>query len=412
MTAQGGDTVSEPAWTPWAGLPSLSCPRPGWVKMLLPNPHAATDAPHPHASTSRPHSPAPHPPSPASPTAAPTGSDQGSHTSAAAPPAAHDPPPSVPSPAAAFAPPSAGNPGNPRGAAPDAVPGGHHARVILARPQPRRCPPHGSAPAQESTSTLEEHWELTGGDPSFLPSPSNLPSSEADTLYVPRKDIWTLTDQPGIDMFTSGPAAWGRLPQVYVILFGVGERDTEGIYSLRAIGDDGLPTETIISFENEEDAQQYSGLLEATMEHTPAVCSISPRELMDFCAEQGYSCRLEPRGSLLIPPDYNVGVTDWERSLRLREGRWMVLEEEPERSSSSNSLGSKSGQSNLSSSPSAGGGAAGGGGGGGAVQTKPNPSLNLTSVPGVNFSTLARYSGLSSTEQLDTIRARLEKLLP
>lgn len=44
--------------------------------------------------------------------------------------------------------------------------------------------------------------------------------------------------------------------QVFVILFGVGERDTEGIYSLRAIGDDGLPTETIISFENEEDAQQ------------------------------------------------------------------------------------------------------------------------------------------------------------
>lgn len=41
-----------------------------------------------------------------------------------------------------------------------------------------------------------------------------------------------------------------------MILFGVGERDTEGIYSLRAIGDDGLPTETIISFENEEDAQQ------------------------------------------------------------------------------------------------------------------------------------------------------------
>ncbi|MEW5319017.1 MAG: hypothetical protein WDW38_010193, partial [Sanguina aurantia] len=188
-----------------------------------------------------------------------------------------------------------------------------HPRPPTATP----LPPHGSAPAQESTSTLEEHWELTGGDPSFLPSPSNLPSSEADTLYVPRKDIWTLTDQPGIDMFTSGPAAWGRLPQVYVILFGVGERDTEGIYSLRAIGDDGLPTETIISFENEEDAQQYSGLLEATMEHTPAVCSISPRELMDFCAEQGYSCRLEPRGSLLIPPDYNVGVTDWERSLRL-----------------------------------------------------------------------------------------------
>jgi hypothetical protein len=44
--------------------------------------------------------------------------------------------------------------------------------------------------------------------------------------------------------------------QVYVILFGVGERDTEGIYSLRAFGEDGLPQETIIVFEAEEDAQR------------------------------------------------------------------------------------------------------------------------------------------------------------
>jgi hypothetical protein len=47
------------------------------------------------------------------------------------------------------------------------------------------------------------------------------------------------------------------LPQVYVILFGVGERDTEGIYSLRAFGEDGLPQETIIVFEAEEDAQRW-----------------------------------------------------------------------------------------------------------------------------------------------------------
>lgn len=78
----------------------------------------------------------------------------------------------------------------------------------------------------------------------------------------------------------------------------------------------------------------------------------------------------------------------------------MVLEEEPERSSS-NSLSSKS------SSPSSLSEGSGGGGPGG-VQTKPN----LMSVPGMNFSTLARYSGLSSLEQLNTIRARLEKLLP
>ena len=40
-----------------------------------------------------------------------------------------------------------------------------------------------------------------------------------------------------------------------MILFGVGERDTEGIYSLRAFRpDDGLPHETIIAFECEEEA--------------------------------------------------------------------------------------------------------------------------------------------------------------
>lgn len=44
--------------------------------------------------------------------------------------------------------------------------------------------------------------------------------------------------------------------QVYVLLFGVGERDTEGIYSLRAFSDDGLPQETIIAFEAEDDAQR------------------------------------------------------------------------------------------------------------------------------------------------------------
>ena len=43
--------------------------------------------------------------------------------------------------------------------------------------------------------------------------------------------------------------------QVFVILFGVGTSDTEGIYSLRALsGDDGLPQDTIIAFECEDDA--------------------------------------------------------------------------------------------------------------------------------------------------------------
>lgn len=54
------------------------------------------------------------------------------------------------------------------------------------------------------------------------------------------------------------------------------------------------------------------------MEHSPHVCSIPPAELMAFCSDSGYRCRLELEGSLLMPPEYNVHVTDWERSLRLR----------------------------------------------------------------------------------------------
>lgn len=42
--------------------------------------------------------------------------------------------------------------------------------------------------------------------------------------------------------------------QVFVILFGVGERDVEGIYSLREVTEEGMPQETIVAFESEEDA--------------------------------------------------------------------------------------------------------------------------------------------------------------
>ena len=65
------------------------------------------------------------------------------------------------------------------------------------------------------------------------------------------------------------------------------------------------------------------------MDHQPSVMPILWGELVDFCNNSGYRCRLEARGSLLIPPDYNVGMTDWEKSLRLRRGEFQVLEAEP-----------------------------------------------------------------------------------
>ena len=56
------------------------------------------------------------------------------------------------------------------------------------------------------------------------------------------------------------------------------------------------------------------------MDHEPTVWHIEWGELLEFCSSAGYRCRLEPAGSLLIPPDYNVGMTDWEKSLKLRKG--------------------------------------------------------------------------------------------
>ena len=65
------------------------------------------------------------------------------------------------------------------------------------------------------------------------------------------------------------------------------------------------------------------------MDHEPTVWPIEWGELLEFCNSAGYRCRLEPSGSLLIPPDYNVGMTDWEKSLRLRKGEFSVLGAEP-----------------------------------------------------------------------------------
>ncbi len=50
---------------------------------------------------------------------------------------------------------------------------------------------------------------------------------------------------------------WLHRAQVYVILFGVGSTDTEGIYSLRVMSrEERLPQDTIIAFSTKEDAER------------------------------------------------------------------------------------------------------------------------------------------------------------
>jgi len=50
--------------------------------------------------------------------------------------------------------------------------------------------------------------------------------------------------------------------QVFVILFGTdGSAESQGIYSLRTPGPEGLPCETIVAFESRTDALRYCGEL-------------------------------------------------------------------------------------------------------------------------------------------------------
>ncbi|EFJ47747.1 hypothetical protein VOLCADRAFT_91641 [Volvox carteri f. nagariensis] len=131
-------------------------------------------------------------------------------------------------------------------------------------------PPSSSASNDSSVRPIqrEQTWDFSPD--SYVPSPANLPTNDDnEPLLYPPRPLWTWTSQPGMDLFRAGPRTWSRLRQVYVILFGVGERETEGIYSLRAFNTDGTPQETIIAFECEEEAQRYAGLLEASMDHKP-----------------------------------------------------------------------------------------------------------------------------------------------
>uniref|UniRef100_A0A061RLV0 Uncharacterized protein n=1 Tax=Tetraselmis sp. GSL018 TaxID=582737 RepID=A0A061RLV0_9CHLO len=135
---------------------------------------------------------------------------------------------------------------------------------------------------------------------------------------------------PGMDVLDN-MSTLSSLNEVFVILFGVGEEGEEGIYSLKSLGGQGVAVDTVIAFESEVDADRYAGLLEAVMVWKPTVHSITPVELVEFVLDSGLDCRLQPRGSHIFPPDWNVpvGMTDWERKRRLRMGQYTVLEADP-----------------------------------------------------------------------------------
>jgi hypothetical protein len=120
----------------------------------------------------------------------------------------------------------------------------------------------------------------------------------------------------------------------FVILFGVGRHETEGIYTLRTQECvDGAATnvDTALAFESEVDAARFATLLAATLDHEPTVSALPWADMAGWCDETNSRCWVERAGSLLLPPHANLPFTDWERALRLEAGQFSVLEAEPAR---------------------------------------------------------------------------------
>lgn len=96
--------------------------------------------------------------------------------------------------------------------------------------------------------------------------------------------------------------------RVFVLIFNPGT-DNEGIHAEK-IGNQN----TILMFENEDDATRFSLMLEAQDFPAPAVESIEQSEIEEFCQSAGYGCKLVPEGSLVVPPEANVESPDWDPS--------------------------------------------------------------------------------------------------
>ncbi|MEB3283313.1 MAG: DUF3110 domain-containing protein [Lyngbya sp.] len=94
--------------------------------------------------------------------------------------------------------------------------------------------------------------------------------------------------------------------RVYVLLFNAGT-ENEGIHTIQ-MGD----RNTVLMFEEEEDATRFAVLLEAQDFPTPSVEPIEDEEIMEFCRSVNYDWQLIQAGELAVPPESNVEQTDWQ----------------------------------------------------------------------------------------------------
>jgi hypothetical protein len=103
--------------------------------------------------------------------------------------------------------------------------------------------------------------------------------------------------------------------RVFVLLFNAGT-ENEGIHTIR-VGD----SNTVLMFEQEDDATRYAMLLEAQDFPVPSVETVEREEVEEFCESAGYDCQFVPQGFvpqndmerlLIAPPEKNLEETDWQ----------------------------------------------------------------------------------------------------
>eukprot|EP00284_Hemiselmis_tepida_P007926 CAMPEP_0174918830 /NCGR_PEP_ID=MMETSP1355-20121228/3312_1 /TAXON_ID=464990 /ORGANISM="Hemiselmis tepida, Strain CCMP443" /LENGTH=235 /DNA_ID=CAMNT_0016164027 /DNA_START=131 /DNA_END=838 /DNA_ORIENTATION=- len=107
------------------------------------------------------------------------------------------------------------------------------------------------------------------------------------------------------DLEEGEDTSWQSLPRVFVLLFNP-RTDSEGIYTLQIKRRDDRLVNTIVMFEEIEDAERYAGLLEAQDFPPPSVEVIEPSEIMEFATSAGYQTTFIPKGTLFMPPETNV----------------------------------------------------------------------------------------------------------
>lgn len=93
---------------------------------------------------------------------------------------------------------------------------------------------------------------------------------------------------------------------VHILLFNAGT-DNEGIHTVQ-VGD----RNTILMFQEEDDALRYAGLLEAQDFPEATVEAIDSEEVEQFCRQANYDWKIVEPGELEIPPEKNVEELSWE----------------------------------------------------------------------------------------------------